>query len=231
MQNGVAFNGTLRAYDYTTGAWKTGVAGNITPQWVKDGVVGNLANTTVTEISNTLVPGLYSVQMNATDASALVGATAGNCSVANVNVVGTEYGFVNSATILNVSNGTNTVMARGNAAWVTANVTNLDVPVSSAANAANAANVSANSAAVIAATGAADALAANVAATAAAADALDVKRVLKNKCTVTFNAGNTILTIMADDGVTPLYTAPMTNNDGTKFLITDSGPANIGPLA
>lgn len=67
-------------------------------------------------------------------------------------------------------------------------------------------------------------------ASAAATAAVLARKILQNKATVTFGA-TTVLTIYADDGTTPYLTANLTNNAGTKFLITDYGPANQGALA
>lgn len=68
-------------------------------------------------------------------------------------------------------------------------------------------------------------------ASAAATAAVIARKILQNNKYVTFGAGATTLTVCADDGTTPWLTAPLTNNAGTKFLITDYGPANMGPLA
>lgn len=67
-------------------------------------------------------------------------------------------------------------------------------------------------------------------AAAAATAAVIARKILQNKTTITFGA-TTVKTIYADNGTDVYLTALLTNNAGTKYLITDYGPANEGALA
>lgn len=76
---------------------------------------------------------------------------------------------------------------------------------------------------------ASDAAGAEAAAVAAALDAGITRTLTQNGLGFTFGALSTTATKYADDGSTPLYTCTLTNNAGTKWLITDFGPINQTP--
>lgn len=59
--------------------------------------------------------------------------------------------------------------------------------------------------------------------------ALSTNRVLRNRLAIDKNTG--IMTIYADDGLTPLYTAQLTDKDGNAAVLIGTGPANRAALA
>lgn len=89
MFRNVATKVALFAFDYSTGAPKTGDAANLTAYVSKDyGTVTVLADTSATEMSSTNAPGwyLFDVAQGETDADALL--FSGKSSTSNIVLVG-----------------------------------------------------------------------------------------------------------------------------------------------
>lgn len=77
------------AFDYTTGAPKTGDSANITVYVSKDGgAVTALTDTSATEMSSTNAPGWYQFDVSQTESNADMLLFTGKSSTANVSVVG-----------------------------------------------------------------------------------------------------------------------------------------------
>lgn len=77
------------AFDYTTGAPKTGDGANITVYVSKDGgAVTALTDTTATEISSTNAPGWYQFDVSQAESNADMLLFTGKSSTANVSIVG-----------------------------------------------------------------------------------------------------------------------------------------------
>lgn len=77
------------AFDYSTGAPKTGDAANITPYIAKDGgAVTALTDTSATELSSTNAAGWYEFDVSQTESNADMVLFTGKSSTANVAVVG-----------------------------------------------------------------------------------------------------------------------------------------------
>ncbi len=81
----------LFAFDYSTGAPKTGDAANITPYITKDGgSVTALTDTSATEMSSTNAPGWYSFDVSQSESNADMILFTGKSSTSNIAIVGTR---------------------------------------------------------------------------------------------------------------------------------------------
>ncbi len=81
----------LYAYDYSTGAPKTGDAANLTAYLSKDaGALTALGDTSATEISSTNAPGWYRFDLTQAETNFDNGLFSGKSSTANVVVVGSK---------------------------------------------------------------------------------------------------------------------------------------------
>lgn len=123
---------TVFAFDYTTGAPKTGISANIRIH------VGNvstnfatmaaLANTTVNEVSTNNAPGMYMGLLSAAETNSREILVTGNCAVANVAVVGRQITITPANHSLQVINAQGQVTLSGtqnfnNTGTMTGNIT------------------------------------------------------------------------------------------------------------
>lgn len=87
MLRGVAHALTFVAWNTTANAGKTGDAANITLRWIKDGTSAALTTATITEVDATNCPGIYKVDISATEADASIGMLAGKSSTSGVSIM------------------------------------------------------------------------------------------------------------------------------------------------
>jgi hypothetical protein len=117
---GIPLKQSFIAWDTANNIGKTGDAANITMQWIKDGILEALDTPTVTEISDTLVPGLYSVDLSSAETDANNGTLGGASTTADVSIIPAsiqfQMGYVESglaqipfnATTIKLENNTQT---------------------------------------------------------------------------------------------------------------------------
>lgn len=130
MDRNVAGNVSLFAFDYTTGAPKTGIAANIVP-YLGNSTAGfvptALSNATMVELNSANAPGWYRCALTAGETNYKEIQMTGNCNVANVAVVGRTISVLPA----NFSNGviadaqafaSPTNITAGNIANITGNV-------------------------------------------------------------------------------------------------------------
>jgi hypothetical protein len=92
MFKNVATKVIVTAYDYTTGAYKTGDAANITCYLSKDGAApASLADTSASELDSTNFKGQYVFDVSATEANADDLVFSGKSATANVQIVPCRY--------------------------------------------------------------------------------------------------------------------------------------------
>lgn len=138
------------AYDYSTGAPKTGDAANLTAYLKKDsGAITALTDTSATEVSSTNAPGWYEFDISQTETNAVDLLVTGKSSTSNVVVVGFRTATVPpnfstltidasnrvDASVGNVQNGINGLQRAGTSQAVSATTLTMDAAAAYADNA------------------------------------------------------------------------------------------------
>lgn len=97
MLRGVAHTLTFVAWNTSGNSGRTGDSANITLRWIKDGTAAALTTATITELDSTNLPGVYKVDISATEADCGIGMLAGKSSTASTSIipVGIQYEQVN----------------------------------------------------------------------------------------------------------------------------------------
>jgi len=123
---GEEFVGQFLAYDTANDTLKTGDAANITASWIKDGA-RSAATNSVFEVDATNAPGVYRVVVTAAEAQAETGELTAISSTADIEIIGTVYGFVRLPTVApGASGGLPTVDASNRIAGIQGTITTLD---------------------------------------------------------------------------------------------------------
>jgi hypothetical protein len=89
----VAMTIPFTAWDTANNVGKTGDAVNITPRWVKDGIISALTVPTVTELDAGNAPGLYSVDIDANEADCNIGVLHGISSSTGISIIPVQIQF------------------------------------------------------------------------------------------------------------------------------------------